>query len=121
LENYISFEGYRDDRQNVWSETDIALVTSSAEAFGRVTVEAMMAGALVIGADTMGTKEILNNRYGLLYKQGNPKSLAESIIFSFQNINKIKRIADNGRNYAYNNFNSKTNADNIYKVYDKIT
>lgn len=120
LEDYINFEGYRADIQNVWSETDIALVSSSAEAFGRVSVEAMMAGALVIGADTMGTKEILNNEYGLLYKQGNPKSLADSITFALQNKNEIKKIANKGRKYASNNFNSEMNADNIYKVYDKI-
>src|SRR5699024_7053964 len=54
LENYIEFIGYRNDIYNVWAETDIALVTSKAEAFGRVTVEAMLAGALVIGANTEG-------------------------------------------------------------------
>ena len=37
------------------------IMASRAEAFGRVTAEAMFAGCLVIGRDTAGTKEQLDN------------------------------------------------------------
>lgn len=120
LDEYIDFMGYRSDIHNVWAETDIALVTSKAEAFGRVTIEAMLAGALVIGADTAGTAELISNKYGLLYKQGDYSSLAEKIIFVINNKEEMKEVALLSRNYALENFTATENADNIYQVYRKL-
>ena len=120
LEKYIEFTGHRPDMQIVWNETDIALVCSKAEAFGRVTIEAMMAGTLVIGANTEGTAELINNKYGLMYKQGNYKSLAEKIKYAIDNKNEMIEIADQARNYAIKGFTAKQNANNIYYLYKKI-
>ena len=51
---------------------DIALVASCSEAFGRVTVEAMLAGMLVIGADVAGTSELIcDGVNGILYEDDN--------------------------------------------------
>lgn len=120
LEEHIEFIGYRADIHNIWAETDIALVTSKAEAFGRVTIEAMLAGALVIGADTEGTAELISNKYGLLYKQGNYQSLAEKIRYAIDNQEEMKKIASSSKNYALENFTAKKNSDNIYRVYKDL-
>src|SRR5699024_8112005 len=64
LEDIIFFKGYKNDMDKVWEESDVAIVSSTAEAFGRVTVEAMMNENLVIGANSKGTAEIIQNKYG---------------------------------------------------------
>lgn len=117
LEKHVVFMGYRSDIYNVWAETDIALVASKAEAFGRVTIEAMLAGALVIGANTEGTAELISDKYGLLYKQGDAHSLAEKITYAIENQNEMKQMVSLSKSYAVENFTAENNADNIYQVY----
>lgn len=120
LGNYIKFMGYRDDIHNVWAETDIALICSKAEAFGRVTVEAMMAGALVIGANTEGTAELISGNHGLIYEQGNYLSLAETIRFAIDHKEEMTLIASEAQIYSKKTFTAEINANNIYEVYERI-
>ena len=119
LDNNIEFLGYRDDLPDLYKKADIVVVASRAEAFGRVTVEAMMAGCLVIGADTAGTKELIQSKYGLLYEQGVSTDLAEKILFAMKNKEKMKKIANNAREHALNCYSAKRNAQDILKLYDK--
>lgn len=62
----VFFDGLVEDMASVWAQTDIAVVPSPFEAFGRCAVEAMMAGCLVIGNSTAGTAEIIAEEAGLL-------------------------------------------------------
>lgn len=120
LSKYVEFIGYKADIHKFWGETDIALVASKAEAFGRVTIEAMLAGALVIGADTEGTAELISDQYGLLYKQGDYNSLADQLMYAIDNIDRMKEIAISAKRYAMKNFTAEKNANNILEVYKNL-
>jgi len=117
ISNYVEFLGHVDDVSSIWRETDIALVCSKAEAFGRVTVEAMMSGALLIGANTEGTAEIISNEYGLLYEQGNYKDLALKINDALNDKERMNEIVIKAQKYAISNFTSKNNAELIHEIY----
>ena len=104
----------------MYKKADSAIVASKAEAFGRVTVEAMMAGTLVIGANTAGTKELIGENYGLLYEQGNAIDLADKIIYAMQNSEKMSLIAKNAREYSLQRFSAGRNAREIFDVYETI-
>ncbi|MEN9790671.1 MAG: hypothetical protein RLZZ63_329 [Gemmatimonadota bacterium] len=56
----------------------VGLVTSRHEAFGRVTVEYLVAGLLTVGADAGGTSEILDHfpRSTVRYRPGDHEDLA---------------------------------------------
>lgn len=120
LEEYVKFLGYRNDIPGLFMASDIVLVASKAEAFGRVTVEAMMSGALVIGADTAGTKELIGEDYGLLYEQGNAESLAETISFSIENKDEMRTIAHRARIHAEDMFTARENARKVHEIYTHI-
>ena len=80
LTPYVTFTGHLPDPWVQMAQADVVLVCSRSEAFGRVTVEAMLLGKPVIGADTGGTPEIIENgRTGLLYRQGDTSGLADAI------------------------------------------
>ena len=65
----------------VWQEADVALMCSRAEAFGRVTVEAMKASLPVCGTDSGGTPEIvIDGVNGLLFEPGSSASLASALV-----------------------------------------
>ena len=121
LDPYVKFCGFKRDMENVWANTDICVVCSRAEAFGRVTVEAMLAGCLVIGANTAGTAEIIeNNSTGLLYQQGNSDSLAEKLKYALKNKVDMQRIADNGSKTASLKFTAENNEQEILALYHEI-
>lgn len=120
LEKNISFVGYVKEPENYYVNADIAFMSSRAEAFGRVTVESMLSGVLVIGSDSAATSEILKNKYGLIYSQDSVNDLYNKILYAINHINLMKSIASNARKYAFENFSSELNAKEIVQVYKEL-
>lgn len=120
-ENYVHLIGQHNDMPSVYNSMDILCMSSRCEAFGRVTVEAMLEGILVIGAESGGTKEIISDhKTGYLYKPGDIADLASTIENAIISKDKSVEIARDGQIHAKNHFDSKLNAYNIYKLYNKL-
>lgn len=118
---YIKFLPFVKELREMRNKCDIGLVCSRNEAFGRVTVETMLSKELVIGADTGGTKELIDDKInGLLYCQGNFEDLAEKIKIAVNNPEMSRKIAEEGYNHAKEKFLIERNVDEIYRVYKKI-
>jgi len=121
LEEYVDFTGYQENTRQYYELADIVFVCSKAEAFGRVTAEAMMSGCLVIGADTGATKELVNHmNTGLLYEKGNEKDLAEKILFALTHRERMGKLARNGREYAIRHLTADENACHIAEIYKTL-
>ena len=75
------------------------------EAFGRVTVEAMMSGNAVIGKNSGGTAElIIENENGFLYEPYDISSLADKMEYFINNPDAVKAMGKNAYNYAKERF-----------------
>lgn len=121
LSNYIQFVGLQRDTASFYKKADIALVCSRFEAFGRVTVEAMMGGCLVIGANSGGTVELVkDNVTGLLYKSGDINSLVDKMEYAITHPLEMINIAENGQKYMIENMTARKNAQRIYDLYQDI-
>lgn len=120
LNNYIDFWGYRKNIDDILQEMDIGIMASKKEAFGRVTVEYMSYYMPVIGANTGGTVELINNSNGYLYESGDYKQLADIMKNFIYNRNLIEKLGKQARSYANDNFRKELTTDNIYKEYCKI-
>lgn len=121
LENEIVFVGRTNNVSLFYQEADIIVVCSKAEAFGRTTVEAQLAGCLVIGADVGATPELIEDgKTGYLYKHGNIEDFAEKIVYALNKRKISKKIAVNGREHAYNLYTKERNAKNIINLYKEI-
>ena len=82
----------------------IELMCSNAEPFGRVTVEGMRAGLVVIGSNSGGTRDIIQeNVTGLLFKPGDEQDLADKIEYYLSHDKEREEIADNGRRKTLEN------------------
>lgn len=79
LEKYVHFVGYHNDVTPFIKASDVLLLPSSGEPFGRVVVEAQSLGIPVIGARSGGITEILDKRLGMLVDVGNIEQLASAI------------------------------------------
>lgn len=122
LQRQVEFLGFQKNIIPFLENTDIVVVASRAEAFGRVTVEGMLSGNLVIGANTGGTLELLGHgKYGVLYKQGNSESLSYEIEKVLKNKEQMREIASLGRTFAAENYSSEKNAREVEKVYYEVT
>lgn len=121
LRDYSKYVGYQKDTEKYYKLADIAFTCSDAEAFGRITVEAMMCGCLVIGVNAGCTPEIItSNETGFLYEKGNIDDFISKLVFACNNICLSQECAHNGQILATNSFNAKINAKKIEAEYSTI-
>lgn len=101
LVSHVLLGGYKKNPASYAALADAALVCSTNDSFGRVTVEAMLLGKPVIGARSGGTIEIINNRTtGLFYEPGNPVSLADKINTLLGDPSLVKKMGAKGKKDA---------------------
>lgn len=80
LQQQVEFLGQVQNLSEVRKNMGIGVVASCSEAFGRVTVEGMLADMVMIGADAGGTAELIDdNETGYLYPLGDEDKLAQTI------------------------------------------
>lgn len=121
LEKNVIFHGEVKNMTEIRKNMDIELMCSICETFGRVTVEGMRNGLLVIGSNTGGTPEIIKDKYnGLLYEQGKPQDLAEKILSSINNKDEARKIAENAYQFSQTNFTPESNTKQIYEVIKEV-
>lgn len=121
LERMISFLGRVDNVEEILADSDILVVMSKSEGFGRVTVEGMLSGCLVIGTNTGATPEILENgKAGILVNYNSPENLRDAIVHSLSNIEESRSIAKTGREKAMRKYTITQNANAIFKTYEEV-
>ena len=121
IENQVHFWGYVKDISECYKKNDIALICSKKEAFGRTTVEAMLAGCLVVGADTAATKELIKDKQtGFLYEQADPVDLSRKLMTVMNNRITAVEISKAGQQYMLSNMSASRNAKEIYDLYSQI-
>lgn len=116
----LNIRGQVNNIPEVLLDYDIGITASRAEAFGRATIEYMMAGILTIASDTGANPEIVKDQFGYLYEYGNSESLAKKIIIAIENPAKSREIATKAYEYAINKYTDIKNADAIYKLFAKV-
>lgn len=117
LDKYIELWGYRYDVDTVLKKMDVGIMCSYKEAFGRVTIEYMSNYMPVIGANTGGTKELIEDKYnGFLYDAGNFMDLSEKMERLLNCPYLLKEMGIKARKVA-EKFTANINADNVYRIY----
>lgn len=121
LRGYIDMIPFQEDLSGLRRNSDIALMCSKSEAFGRVTVESMLSGNLVIGADASGTKEIIRDGInGYLYEPGNAHALCEKIYDVVKHWDRQERIVKNAKKYAIQHYDVGNYTEKILTIYDSL-
>lgn len=121
LNDYVEFLGYVEEIERIRCDIDIELNCSRSEGFGRVTIEAMLHGIPIIGANNTATCELIQNEVnGLLYEDGDINQLAQKIIWLIENDNERYRISKSAIEYVLEKFSAQKNGDDIYRMYIDI-
>jgi glycosyltransferase involved in cell wall biosynthesis len=105
LERYIKLVGYQDNPFKYIRIADLFILSSKYEGLPNVLIEAMFLKKSLISSDCpTGPKEILDNgNYGSLFKVGDYKLLAKSILNFKKNKKKIKNAHSSCSRYNYKN------------------
>jgi glycosyltransferase involved in cell wall biosynthesis len=99
-------------------ESDLALMCSHKEAFGRVTVEAMKMGKPVVGADIDATKELIQSGYnGLLYQAGDADDLAAKISLLYHDRAALASMGERARTWATSQFTTARYAHQLITIF----
>ena len=107
----VDFTGPLADVREVLLHSDVLLVCSRNEAFGRVTAEAQAMGAVVIGHNSGGTPELVRHEdTGLIYG-GGPDELASAVRRVADDRLLFRRLQKNGfeearRRYSLESYQS---------------
>ena len=122
IQDNIVFVGHTDDVFSIYLQSDACLVCSSHEAFGRVTIEAMVAALPVIGKKNFysGTSELIqHSRTGLLY-EGGADELATAMECLVKDPAWGEDLGRLGWRYAREHYNREKYVDQIHTILQKI-
>jgi glycosyltransferase involved in cell wall biosynthesis len=99
----MTFVGYLhgEELAKAYSAADLFIFPSPTETFGNVVLESLACGTPVIGANSGGVKNIIENeKFGYLCKPGNTEQFADAILRTLSSDAKRKQMGLNGRAYA---------------------
>lgn len=98
LNKLIHFRPYAKDVFDFYNAIDVFVLASQGETFGTVTIEAMSFGLPVIGTNTSGTPEILNQgKCGKLFEPDNAQELTEHLLFLKSNPELMRDLGAKGK------------------------
>ena len=102
LQDRVHFLGFRRDIPALMKLSDVVVHTSTApEPFGRVIVEAMMAGRPVVATAAGGAREILDQKgSGLLVTPGDAGELSRTLSHLLAHPGEAARLAEAGKRAA---------------------
>ena len=121
LENNIRFTGYREDTDRILGASDLFVLPSENETFGRVLIEAMASGVPVAASRTGGIPDIIENMVnGFLFEVGDFQKLGAVAIELINNPDLRQRIGISGRNKVLHEFHNVKQTQKIQYLYNTL-
>lgn len=115
------FTGNVYDICRAYHAMDLYCITSLHESFGQSLAEAWSAGLAAVTSDAKGFTEISeNNVTSVICKKGDANAVAEAVLDLYNNREKAKRLAENGRALYKARYDSKVFARGIEQVYENV-
>lgn len=123
LENNVEFLGRLNHEEVIkhMMECDIFSMPSYIEAFGMVYIEAMALGKPVIAVEGQGIADVIINREsGYLVKEKDVEDLANTLDYIISNMDKAKKVGEEGQKRVVNNFTWDINAIKTIETYKEV-
>lgn len=118
IRNEIVYLGFINNLDAVRMKSDIFLMPSIKEAFGLVTVEAMVSGLIVVGKASGGTNEIIQDGInGYLYEPGDFHTACAKIIYALKHPDITQKLCIQAQRDAINKYSIARVADDMMDMY----
>jgi glycosyltransferase involved in cell wall biosynthesis len=120
LETRVRWLGYEPDPEIVYAMSDVTVLATEVEAFGRCLVESMAMEVPVIAPDRKGPLEIVTHRAdGLLYRSTDSEDFVAQVTALYADPALYQRLAENGRRRA-EEFSISRHVERIQSLYDGL-
>ena len=117
----ISFEGFRPSPVEIMQEIDVLVHPATNESFGRIVVEAMLAGRPVVGVDQGGVGELVSDgESGLLAPTPDSDLLANRIDRLVADPELRVAYGEAGRKIAQRDFSAPLMVERVLAVYRQV-
>lgn len=106
LNDLVDVHGWlaQDDLATWYSAADLFLMPSRNEPLGRVMLEAMACGTPVLGSDSAGPKDhIQEGVNGFVYPRGDVAALTEQLLWALQHPAQLQAMRKASRDYVHDN------------------
>jgi len=119
----IIWAGVRHDVPDILNISDFVVIPprKGAGGIGNALLEAMSCGKAVIQSDVASAPYVIKNyKNGVLFKDGDYKAIASSIIYLYNNKKLKKEIEKNARETVLRNYTVEKIVDKLEKIYRKL-
>lgn len=122
LTNHVTFTGFRTDVPRIMAASDVVVHSASEpEPFGRVIVEAMMAGRPLVATAAGGVLEIVEDQEtGLLAPPKDAAAMANAITYLLQNPAVAAQVGAAARQRAAARFTVEQHVRQVEAVYEEV-
>lgn len=121
IKDTIHFVGFYSDIHKILGASDLFILSSLGEAFGRVIIEAMATKLPVIATRSGGIPDIITHRQtGFLFSPLDYPTLAKLAIDILNNSDLSQNISNEARKAVINNFSINIHAERIQNLYEEI-
>jgi len=108
VERRVHFLGFMKNPHHFFQACDTIVLASQRETFGLVIIEAMQVGTAVIGSNSGGVVEIIDDeKTGLLFDVGSSNSLAEKIARLIENSQLLEAVSQAGQKKCAEKFSNE--------------
>lgn len=114
----VKFLGWRDRMEDVWKGVDCLVHAANAEPFGRVIIEAMVAGVPVVAVDSGGPGEIIQDgATGILVAPDDAEALSGAMLRLARDSQLARRLSSAAREMVFRKFTAAHTARRVERVY----
>ncbi len=121
IEDGVLWLGFREDVADLLRLSDLLVLASIDEPFGRVVIEAMATGLPVVATDSGGVPEIVvDGETGLLVPPERPEPMADAIVQVLGDPSRAGTMGEAGRRRAVELFDVRRVARQVGEIYRDI-
>jgi glycosyltransferase involved in cell wall biosynthesis len=121
IEQNIHFLGFMKNPHHFYQVCDTVVLASKRETFGLVLIEAMQVGTPVIGANSGGVVEIIDDENtGLLFENQNAQSLADKIELLMNDADLRKKVARAGQEKCEAMFSNEKQFVKLKEILERL-
>jgi glycosyltransferase involved in cell wall biosynthesis len=119
IELNVRMLGYMEDVREVLAVSDLFVLPSEHEAFGRAVAEAMLMEKPVVATAVGGLPELISPDTGLLVPAGCPEELGDAMQSIISEPDKGLRLGQRGRERAMAQFSLNRYVDQMVQVFEE--
>ncbi len=119
LDGVVKMLGYTENVAKYYQESRVLIMSSHYEAMGRVTIEAMFNGCIVLGYNSAGTAELIEDGVtGFLFD--NEKKASDKLSYICDNYEVLQKIRQHAYSYSVDNFSIDHYGEVLMNFYNGI-